>query len=155
MGEWQWWLQTLWGSAKSMLLVVEIVIPLMVAIELFKHWNLIYRLTPLFRPLLRPLRLPDEALLPMVAGLFFGMAYGAGIIIQADRDGEVSKRDLFTVLLFLVICHSLIEDTLLFVAVGADFWFLTVTRLLLAFVITFAWTRFSIDSPRGNRKFKC
>ena len=156
MTDYHWWLGMLLASAKSMILVVEIVIPLMVAIELFKYWNVIVRITPFFRPLLRPLRLPNEALFPLVAGLLFGMMYGAGIIIQSDREGLVTKKDLFTVLLFLVICHSLIEDTMLFVAVGASFWILTITRLVMAFAVTYAWVRFSArneekpqaDNPR-------
>lgn len=138
-----WWAEVLKGSARSMIMVVEIVIPLMVAIEFFKHWDIINKVSPFFKPVLKPLRLPAEALFPLVAGLLFGMTYGAGIIIQSSREGAVTKKDLFTVLLFLVICHSLIEDTMLFVAVGANFWVIVVSRLVMAFLITFGWVRIS------------
>ncbi|MDD2497068.1 MAG: nucleoside recognition domain-containing protein [Desulfitobacteriaceae bacterium] len=135
----EWVLDVLKGSISSAIMVALIVIPLMVAIEFLKHWDIIKKIAPIFHPVLKALRLPKEAVFPLLAGLFFGLTYGAGVIIQSGRDGVLTKRDLFVISLFLVVCHSLIEDTMLFIAVGANVWLILLVRITLAFLITWGW----------------
>ncbi|MEL7568517.1 MAG: nucleoside recognition domain-containing protein [Dehalobacterium sp.] len=139
--DWIWLLDTIKGCILSILKLVLIVIPLMVIIEFLKELRVVNRLTPIFLPVLKILRLPKEAVLPLIAGLIFGIAYGAGVIIQSAREEVVQKEDLYTVSLFLVVCHSLIEDTMLFLAVGANFWIILVARFLLAIIVTYTWVK--------------
>jgi len=144
--DWIWLLDTLKGCILSILKLVLIVIPLMVMIEFLKELRVVNRLAPIFLPVLKILRLPKEAVLPLIAGLIFGIAYGAGVIIQSAREEVVQKKDLYTVSLFLVVCHSLIEDTMLFLAVGANFWIIVVGRFLLAIIVTYIWVRLKSGS---------
>lgn len=133
-----------------------IVIPLMVIIEFLKEFKVIEKIGPLLLPLLKMLRLPKEVVLPLIARLIFGIAYGAGVIIQSAREEVVQKEDLFTVSLFLVVCHSIIEDTMLFLTVGANFWIIALGRFLLAVLVTFVWVllrqgkqRLEIEQPKN------
>ena len=114
------------------------------------------KIGPLLLPLLKMLRLPKEVVLPLIARLIFGIAYGAGVIIQSAREEVVQKEDLFTVSLFLVVCHSIIEDTMLFLTVGANFWIIALGRFLLAVLVTFVWVllrqgkqRLEIEQPKN------
>jgi hypothetical protein len=45
---------------------------------------------------------------------------------------------LILVLVFLGICHSIIEDTLIFAALGANWWVLISCRFVLAALAAFA-----------------
>lgn len=139
--DWIWLSETIKGCLWSILKLVLIVIPLMVIIEFLKELRVINRLAPIFLPVLKLLRLPKEAVLPLIAGLIFGIAYGAGVIIQSARDEVVQKEDLYTVSLFLVVCHSLVEDTMLFLAIGANFWIIVLGRFLLAIIVTYTWVK--------------
>ena len=69
---------------------------------------------------------------------FFGIVFGSGVIISCANDGTLTKRDLILVLVFLGICHSIIEDTLIFAALGAHWWVLISCRFVLAALATFA-----------------
>ncbi|MGI6684305.1 MAG: nucleoside recognition domain-containing protein [Bacillota bacterium] len=137
--DWIWLMETIKGCMGTIIKLVLIVIPLMVIIEFLKEFRAIEKIGPLLFPLLKMLRLPKEVVLPLMAGLIFGIAYGAGVIIQSAREEVVQKEDLFTVSLFLVVCHSIIEDTMLFLTVGANFWIIALARFLLAILVTFVW----------------
>lgn len=66
---------------------------------------------------------------------------GAGTIIQSSREGNISKKDMFLISVFLIVCHAIIEDTLIFVAVGANGYVLSGSRILAAIVITLLLSR--------------
>ncbi len=71
----------------------------------------------------------------IVVGLVLGITYGAGILLHEARTGTLSRKEIFYIATFLMICHSVIEDVLLFVIFGANGWIVVGVRLLLAFVV--------------------
>jgi len=73
----------------------------------------------------------------LTVGIFLGITYGAGILIKEVDSGRISKDDIFYIGTFLMICHAIIEDTLLFVIFGADFTMAVVIRTLAAIVISY------------------
>jgi len=73
----------------------------------------------------------------IAAGLILGITYGAGILISEAKSGALSKKDIFFIATFLMICHSIIEDTLLFVIFGANYWIIVGIRIIYAFIFSF------------------
>jgi hypothetical protein len=71
----------------------------------------------------------------IITGIILGITYGAGILI-AEKN-RLSKKELLFIGTFLMIAHSLIEDPLLFVIFGANFWALVIIRIVLAAVISY------------------
>jgi len=72
----------------------------------------------------------------IVAGLLLGITYGAGIIISEVEKGTLTKIDILYIATFLMICHSVIEDVLLFVIFGANGWIILTIRVILAIVVS-------------------
>ena len=72
----------------------------------------------------------------IVVGIFLGITYGAGILINEAKSGSISKEDLFYIGTFLMICHAIIEDTLLFVIFGADFTMVIAIRTIAAIILS-------------------
>ncbi len=130
------------GSISSVLNIAKIVIPLMVVIQLLKDLNILDRLSYLMRPLAKFLGISEESTFPLVIGLILGLAYGAGVIINSAKEGNLKKKDLYLVVIFLVACHSVFEDTLLFAAIGANGWLLLGTRIIIALVLTSLTSRY-------------
>jgi hypothetical protein len=56
---------------------------------------------------------------PLAAGFFLGIAYGAGVIIPIAVAGAIGAAEIQSVAFFLCTCHAIVEDTLLFAIVGA------------------------------------
>ncbi len=70
-------------------------------------------------------------------GIILGITYGAGILIKEAQSGNIKKEDIFYISTFLMVCHAVIEDTLLFVIFGADFTMVVVIRTIAAIVISY------------------
>ncbi|CCO06971.1 nucleoside recognition domain-containing protein [Desulforamulus hydrothermalis] len=148
------------GSLRSVGQMALIIIPLMVILEIAKEIQLMDRIAHRLAPAMRFFKLPPESAFPVLIGLTFGLAYGAGLIIESVKTGRLSWRDLFIINVFLILCHSVVEDTALFIAVGADGTVILLGRIILALVVTYFLSRWqglnrlerilggSIDVPR-------
>lgn len=83
-------------------------------------------------PLLRLLGISSAATSVVIIGLFMGVLYGSGAIIQSSRSGEISSGDVFFSMSFIGIAHALFEDTFLLVLIGGSLWGLLVFRFFMA-----------------------
>jgi hypothetical protein len=120
----------------GILQLAMIVIPLMVVIQFLKDIQLLQKFSQKMAPVTKILGMKENTSTTMAAGLFFGLAYGAGVMIQAVKEDGVSKKDLTLAFIFLVACHAVVEDTLIFVPLGIPVWPLFLIRLGVAIVLT-------------------
>jgi len=77
----------------------------------------------------------------IIAGQLLGITYGAGILIREANRGGLSREDIFFIGTFLMICHSIVEDVLLFVLFGANYLIIIGVRLTAALAISFVLLR--------------
>ena len=129
------------GCWDNVSLMAAIIVPVMILLEIARDLKLLERVGERLSQALTYLGMSKEAAPAMMVGLGFGITYGAGVIIEAARSGRLSWQDLFLLNVFLSICHAVVEDTLLFVAVGADGLAILGGRFLLAILVTFLISR--------------
>jgi hypothetical protein len=113
-----------------------IVIPLMMGIQLLKDYHWLERFSRWVSPFTRMLGMKENTSTTMAAGLVFGLAYGAGVMIQAVKEDGVSKKDATLAFIFLVACHAVVEDTLIFIPLGIPVLPLLLVRLVTAVLLT-------------------
>ncbi|GHH97527.1 nucleoside recognition domain-containing protein [Neobacillus kokaensis] len=113
-----------------------IVIPLMIVIQILKDLQWLQKFSKVMAPITRSLGMQENTSTTMAAGLIFGLAYGAGVMIQAVEEDGVSKKDVTLAFIFLVACHAVVEDTLIFVPLGIPVWPLFLIRLGVAIALT-------------------
>lgn len=73
----------------------------------------------------------------ILVGVFLGITYGAGILIKEAKGNSLSKTDIFYIGTFLMICHAIIEDTLLFVIFDANLYVIVVFRVIAAIIFSY------------------
>jgi len=143
------------GVEKALLGVFQlaaIVIPLMVGIQILKDLKWLDTFSRWMAPVTRLLGMKENTSMTLAAGLLFGLALGAGVMIQAVKEDNVSKKDLTLAFIFLVSCHAVVEDTLLFVPLGIPVLPLLLIRLVTAIVLTMIvsliWSRIEQTSRK-------
>ncbi|PAE20564.1 hypothetical protein CHH80_11175 [Bacillus sp. 7504-2] len=125
-----------------------IVIPLMIVIQILKDLKWLDKFSKWMAPFTRALGMKPNTSTTLAAGLLFGLAYGAGVMIQAVKEDGVSKKDATLAVIFLGACHAVVEDTLIFAPLGIPILPLLLIRLAMAILITalvaFYWNRVEI-----------
>lgn len=130
-----WFLQT----SSLTVTVILIIAGINLVIDLMRFFRAFDPVISLLRPLAFANGLPHRASFMWMAGILFGLAYGAGVLIAEARAGHVDRDALVRLNLSLGISHSLIEDTLLFVAIGAPLFWVLVPRMAAAAAVVWAY----------------
>lgn len=130
-----------------------IVIPLMVVIQIFKDLKWLEVFSRWFAPVTRRLGMKENTSTTLAAGLLLGLAYGAGVVVQAVKEDGVSKKDITLAFVFLMACHAVIEDTLIFIPLGIPVVPLFLIRLgsaiILTLVVSAIWKRVELAKRKG------
>jgi hypothetical protein len=132
-------------AALGILQLAIIVIPLMIGIQILKDIHWLEKFSSWMSPATRALGMKENTSTTMAAGLLFGLAYGAGVMIQAVKEDNVSHKDVTLAFIFLVACHAVVEDTLIFVPLGIPVLPLLLLRIIIAILLTsivaWGWNR--------------
>ncbi|MBG9542358.1 nucleoside recognition domain-containing protein [Cytobacillus firmus] len=138
-------LDALQTALLGILQLAIIVIPLMIIIQILKDKQWLAVFSRWMAPVTRALGMKENTSTTLAAGLLIGLAYGAGVMIQAVEEDGVSKKDVTIAFIFLVACHAVVEDTLIFVPLGIPVLPLLLIRLGVAIILTLAvamiWNR--------------
>jgi hypothetical protein len=132
-----------------------IVIPLMLVIQIMKDLNWLNKFSDWMKPITRMLGMKENTSMTLVAGLVIGLAYGAGVMLDAVREDGVSKKDITIAFIFLIACHAVVEDTVIFIPLGVPVLPLLlirlVTAILLAVTIAFIWKKVELRKRKEEQ----
>ncbi len=137
--------EALMKAGLGVLQLAAIVIPLMIIIQFLRELGWLHRFSRWLSPFTQLLGMNKNTSMTMVAGLTIGLAYGAGVMIKAVEDDGVGRRDMTLAFVFLVACHAVVEDTLVFIPLGIPVWPLLLIRVttavLLTITIAYTWKK--------------
>lgn len=100
-------------------------------------------------PVLRLMGIGRSAANVTVVGVALGMSYGAGLLIRDFDNGVMTHRDAFLAVCFLNLLHSVIEDTLIIMSLGADLSGILWARIIFAIVVIAVLAR-TLKNQRTN-----
>ena len=122
---------------RLMLKIFLIIIPLFIILEYVQRKGFLDWLGGKLGRFFGLLHFKKNSIFPLLAGLSFGISYGAGVLLDEARQGRIEGRQTFLVAAYLGICHAVFEDTLLFVAIGASGLLLVIPRLIAASIVVY------------------
>lgn len=142
--DWFSWIKSMALMMAFTLIAIAVLMTLMqmlqwLGIERWIHW--------LLTPFLRVIGVGKEAANIIVIGAALGLAFGGGLLIAEARAGVLSKRDILLSMTFIALCHSLIEDTLLILLLGADLSGILWARLLFSLLVVAVIARTRLSGP--------
>ena len=133
--------------------LIIIVLPLMIVVQFLRDYGYMTKFSNLLAPFTKVIGVKPNASMTLVTGLVIGLAYGAGVMIQAVQEDGVSKKDATLAFIFLVACHAIVEDTLIFVPLGIPILPLLAIRVVTAFILTitvaYVWRRAKQKETKG------
>jgi Fe2+ transport system protein B len=111
-----------------------IIMVIMVLLETLKALGWINQLVRILMPFLRALGLSPRVGMLWMTAVVFGLAYGAAVIVEEAKRGDLSSQELEELQLSIGINHSMVEDPALFLSLGLSAFWLWVPRLITAIV---------------------
>jgi hypothetical protein len=122
----------IFGQLKNLFWIFLIVLGLILLMRTLARLRITELLVRLLEPLLRLIGVGREAAPITIIGMTMGLAYGGGLIIREAKSGKVQQRDVFFSLTLMGLAHSVIEDTLLMMVLGAHLSGLFWARIVFA-----------------------
>lgn len=120
---------------KMLFQVFIIIAVLIVFLKLLKLSGIEKLFSIILKPFLKIIGLSDRTTSITIVGITLGLTYGGGLLINEANKGELSKMDVFGSISLLALGHSLIEDTLLIMLLGADLSGILYARIVFSIIL--------------------
>ncbi|MDR2388574.1 MAG: nucleoside recognition domain-containing protein [Tannerellaceae bacterium] len=144
--------QWLADSSGVVIRILLIVTALMILHHILEEFRLMHRLSTALAPLMRLLGLPPDTAFLWLVGNLVGLAYGGAVMVEQMEQKQLTRRNGNLLNYHLAVNHSMLEDTLIFVAIGIPAGWILLPRLLLACVIV--WMRRLYNRIHASQKKK-
>lgn len=128
------WQEILAGNVLSLVKIALVILGLMMVVELLREFGIMDHLTRLLEKPMTFLGMDHGSAFVVAVGLLLGLAYGAGLIIEEAQRSRIGRKEILATNLFLGTNHALIEDSLIFAAVGAHLGWIILGRLVFGIV---------------------
>jgi hypothetical protein len=132
----------LWDTSMLVIKIITIVYLLNLLQRIMDEFSITKLLSTFMSPVLRLFGLPVQAAFMWLIANIIGLAWGSSILIEQSEKGKITKREADILNHHIAISHSLLEDTLLFVAIGVSAFWITIPRLVLAFIVVWIYRIF-------------
>jgi len=126
-----------WGieQLQMLLSIFFIISALIILLRVLKKIGIENLLKKALSPIFKLIGITKDASNITITGITLGLSYGAGLLISEVKKGNVGKKDVLLSISFLSLAHSLIEDTLLVLLLGADIVAILWVRVIFAVII--------------------
>ena len=129
------WMNLLLKTLTTAGQIIGLMFIVMLLYEFLIFWKQSHKIKEKFSFITRFFGLSVNALGAWLVGFFIGIAYGAGILFRMNEDHKLSHKDVSLLTISMCVVHALIEDTIFYVVVGANVWWILGVRLLALIVI--------------------
>lgn len=135
------------GELKNYGVILLFIFSLILLIRLLKIIGVIDWITRGLSPVLRMIGIGPEVTTIAIIGLTLGIVYGAALIIAESKNKDVNKRDIFYCLSLMGLCHSMIEDSILMLALGGHYTGIIIFRIIISLLIVYGLVRYTKRLP--------
>jgi spore maturation protein SpmB len=149
-----WDVFALWfvSSMKVVITIVLIVTALMILHYLLEEFRLMKGLSAVFAPLMTVFGLPRDTAFLWLVGNVVGLAYGGAVMIEQVEQKKLSYKNGNLLNYHLAVSHSMLEDTIIFVAIGIPALWILIPRLFFAGAVV--WLRRLFNHIYTSQKIK-
>lgn len=100
--------------------LAKIIIPLLILTEIMISYKILEKVSEKLNFVSKFLNISKQSVFPLIVGIFIGVTYGAGTIMEIKENGGISEKDIFLIGIFLFGCHGIIEAGFIFAALGVN-----------------------------------
>lgn len=122
-------------------LIILIIFCIVLCMRLFRVFGVLNLLERILSPVLPMFGMGRKAAPVTVVGMVMGLSYGGALIIRETKSGRMGKGEVFYSMALMGLCHGLVEDTLLMMAIGGRLGGILWGRILFSLLAVFMLVR--------------
>ncbi len=128
-----------WGLSvlKNYFFIFLWILALVALMDILDRVGLIRLINIVLEPLLGWVGISKDALPLTVVGLTLGLTYGGALIVQGVKDDNLPQRDVFYSIFLLSLCHSIIDDSILVMSIGAHYSAIFIFRIIFTLALSY------------------
>ncbi len=134
---WHWAL----NQVANLGLIVMVIFCIVVVMRILRAIGMLSLFERLLSPALPLFGMTRRAAPVTVVGMIMGIGYGGALIIRETCSGKMDRQEVFNAMALLGLCHALVEDTLLMMAIGGKLAGIFWGRILFSLGIVFLLVR--------------
>jgi hypothetical protein len=123
------------SQIKGILFIQLIIIILIFFLELLRIIGVEKLIRIALSPFLRFMGIGDHAATIAIVGVTLGISFGGGLLIKEVESGTIPKKDVFGVLCFINLLHSVFEDTSVAMLLGPSLFIILVVRIIFTVLL--------------------
>jgi hypothetical protein len=147
------WLQWTMNEIRRYGMVFLVVFALMAMMRLLKATGFIDVFSKSLRPVMKWLGIHESVIPITVVGMTLGILYGGALMIEETRKHNLASKDVFYAFCLMGLCHSIIEDSLLMMTLGANGYIVFLYRPVCALLTLFIAVRLFNELPQRLSKW--
>lgn len=136
-----------YGEVINLCYIAFIILTLVIMMRVLKKLGVINMINTACKPLMKLMGMGEQGAYLTMVGFTMGLTYGGGLIIKEARSGSMSHRDVFFSLGFMGICHGMVEDTVLMLAIGGEIFGILIIRTIFAILLVGLLVRLTASVP--------
>jgi spore maturation protein SpmB len=122
-------------------LIILVILSIIVCMRILRAIGVLSLLERILAPVLPVFGMGREAAPLTVVGMIMGISYGGALIIREASSGKMERAEIFNSMVLMGLCHALVEDTLLMMAIGGRLGGIFWGRILFSLGIVFCIVR--------------
>jgi len=143
---------------KGLIFVQLMIIVLLFFLEFLRIIGVERLIRLALNPFLKFMGVGDKAATIAVVGVTLGLGFGGGLLIKEVATGQIPRKDVFGVLCFINLLHSIFEDTSVVMLLGPNLFIVLIGRTIYSMLFIYvlmrlvngwsdnAWQRFLTNS---------
>ncbi len=138
------------GQIENLMLIVVVIFCVIVVMRFLRTTGILDLFEKMLEPVLPFFGMSKRAAPITVVGMLMGISYGGALIIRESTSGRLKSREVFFSLALMALCHAIIEDTLLMMALGAHWTGVFLGRVLFSLIVIYILAQ--LTKSRGRYK---
>jgi hypothetical protein len=140
-------------QVKTFVIIFAVIFGVFLLLKILEDLKILKFINYTFLPVCKLLKISKSNSFLTLAACLIGMSYGWGLFKEATKNNRFFvKQQAFSVITFISIFHAVVEESILFMLLGASFWAVFVVRL--AYTILLLWGLNKFLLPRLSLKTK-
>lgn len=139
----------------NLIIIKIIVINILITIfyKTLNRFNIIEKVRNLFKYVMLIFGLPEEVTVLWLIINIIGLVFGASMLIETKNNNSIDDISLKKLNISVSVCHSLIQESANFLALGVSLFFLIVPRLIISIAIIWIYNLILFLKPKSNKGF--